>query len=291
MTLQQLPQSLHSVIWGRVSRNLADTITWARLFASLSAVGLFVIHPDWRSSLFYLYLFGCLTDLADGEIARSRYGHATEHGARLDERVDKVFVACFMILIVFGIGISQLELVAFALILGRDAGVSWVRIHGGEKAVKQLKVSLLGKTKMVFLMGALGLLIMRTGTVAEIGEAAYVMVFLSIILATYFMFNKKDGVGVLVALAGVVTGILNAKYGMGHFVYPLSYVVLFLACIFSIVSGIDYWLKAHQVGGVTMKRAIRVGFVIMAIVSAAVLCAGVFIAPLSPGIFTNLSGL
>lgn len=105
-----------------------------------------------------IYVFSCLTDFADGYLAR-RLNQKTNFGAFLDPVADKLMVSSALVFLVCQIPTWWFAL-PVALILNREIAVSALRewmAERGERAV--VKVGTLGKVKTALQMVSTALLL------------------------------------------------------------------------------------------------------------------------------------
>ncbi len=78
-----------------------------------------------------IYIVACLTDMADGKIAR-KYNLVTTFGKFMDPLADKILVTTALILFV---GSGKMNAVALIIIVSRDLIVNGLRMIAGEKGI------------------------------------------------------------------------------------------------------------------------------------------------------------
>ena len=153
------------------------TILTLLRIALVPVLVLFFYLPYTWSNLACLIIFvaAAVTDIADGAIARST-GQTSRFGAFLDPVADKIMVSTALVLLVQRQDTYQAVFaIAAAVIIGREITISALRewmSEIGESALVQ--VSWVGKTKTIFQMTAISLMLYRENIgpipVALIGE-------------------------------------------------------------------------------------------------------------------------
>ncbi len=147
----------------RPSLNLPNALTLGRLLAVPVFVGLLVNDHGSTPGRFLLaavYVGACLTDLADGHLARSR-GQVTEFGIQADPIADKALLASALV----GLSVlGELPWWATVVILSRELAVTCLRMlvrrHGLIPASRGGKLKSLTQNTAVtlYLLPPLGLL-------------------------------------------------------------------------------------------------------------------------------------
>jgi CDP-diacylglycerol--glycerol-3-phosphate 3-phosphatidyltransferase len=142
-----------------VTLNLPTVLTLLRILIIPVLMLVFYLPYGWSNEVVVgLFIVAGITDWADGWIAR-RYSMMSPFGAFLDPVADKLLVAVALVLIVQRypeIGLA----VGAAIILGREITISALRewmAEIGQRA--RVKVSVVGKSKTVFQMVAIGFLL------------------------------------------------------------------------------------------------------------------------------------
>ncbi len=175
--------------------NLPNALTLLRIFfVPLLVAALVQRKVDWdllgfrlSSEIFALWIFlaAALTDLLDGYLAR-RWGQITTVGTLLDPIADKMLISAALISLV---QTGDVPAGITILIIGREFAISGLRSIASS-AGYTIKASDLGKTKMVFQVLAISLVIlsMRFPALVEIARwSMWVVVFFSIASAfSYF---------------------------------------------------------------------------------------------------------
>lgn len=140
------------------------TILTLLRIALVPVLVLFFYLPYTWSNLACVIIFvaAAVTDIADGAIARST-GQMTQFGAFLDPVADKIMVSTALVLLVSAQDVNQgVFAIAAAIIIGREITVSALREWMSEIGESTLvKVSWVGKTKTIFQMTAIGILLYR----------------------------------------------------------------------------------------------------------------------------------
>lgn len=140
-------------------RNIPNAMTIGRLCTLPLLVILMMIDASWAAwSALALYTIGCVTDWADGYIARA-YKMESAFGKFLDPIADKIFIATVLICLIANQHLTGLWIIPVLLILCREFLISGLREFFGPKNI-QFPVSKLAKLKTGIQMFALGFLIM-----------------------------------------------------------------------------------------------------------------------------------
>ena len=138
-----------------------------------------------------IFVLAAVTDIADGYIAR-KIGQMSRFGEFLDPVADKIMVATALILLVQKQE-NHVEIfaIAAAVIVGREITISALREWMAEIGERSLvSVSWVGKTKTVFQMTAISLLLYQTDLfflpTALIGE---ILLYLAAVLTLWSMWT------------------------------------------------------------------------------------------------------
>jgi len=170
-----------------------------------------------------IFLIACLTDFLDGYLAR-KWNQITTLGKFLDPIADKLLVAAALFCVVlFQVRYLQAIMLIFAvIIISRELLVSAFRMLAASKSIN-LAADKLGKYKTVFQMLALIVLI-------PIPSIQYRAVSGGI-AAVYYPF---------------VSTFDFATIGVG-LIYSIGFVLLGVATIITVISGVNYIVKNRQV--------------------------------------------
>jgi len=175
--------------------NLPNALTLLRiLFVPLLVAALVQRRVEWdvlglrlASEMFALWIFlaAALTDLLDGYLAR-RWGQITTVGTLLDPIADKMLISAALISLVQS---GDVPAGITILLIGREFAISGLRSIASS-AGYTIKASDLGKTKMVFQVLAISLVILakRYPALTDVaGWSMWAVVFFSIASAlSYF---------------------------------------------------------------------------------------------------------
>ncbi len=175
--------------------NLPNALTLLRIFfVPLLVAALVQRKVDWEllglrlsSEMFALWIFlaAASTDLLDGYLAR-RWGQITTVGTLLDPIADKMLISAALISLV---QTGDVPAWLTILLIGREFAISGLRSIASS-AGYTIKASDLGKTKMVFQVLAISLVIlsMRYPALIEVARwSMWLVVFFSIASAlSYF---------------------------------------------------------------------------------------------------------
>jgi len=110
-----------------LQRNLADFLTLSRVIISLIVLSLGFIGKSAYLAVVVLTLFGAVTDILDGKVAKHYFGETGEGKlGKHDVEIDTFFVLCVMgyftfsgIIINVAIGLGWIGLVIIAVIISR----------------------------------------------------------------------------------------------------------------------------------------------------------------------------
>ncbi|MDR2216269.1 MAG: CDP-diacylglycerol--glycerol-3-phosphate 3-phosphatidyltransferase [Nevskiaceae bacterium] len=144
-----------------IVRNLANTLTWARIVAIPLMVALFYLPHAWADRLAaLLFTAAAITDTLDGYVAR-RFGQESRLGAFLDPVADKLIVAVALVLLVSRDPRPLMVMMA-CVIIGREIAISALREWMAEIGQRtRVAVSVLGKYKTIAQMVGLAMMLYR----------------------------------------------------------------------------------------------------------------------------------
>lgn len=171
--------------------NLPNKITVCRIilvpvFMLLLYLGL----PYWALAV---YIIACLSDLADGRIAR-KYNLVTDFGKFMDPLADKMLVLSAMC---YFVEVGLMPGWVVALVLLREFGVSGLRLLAVEQGIV-IAAAWSGKIKTGVTMVALGILIIATQAWFPAPEIVSVVCWVLILATTLYSgieyFVKNIGV-------------------------------------------------------------------------------------------------
>lgn len=156
-----------------------------------------------------IYIITCLTDLADGKIAR-KYGLITDFGKFMDPLADKfiVFAALLGILVKYTEQISPSIFVwAVAIVMFRELAVTSVRLVAAGKEGEVIAASMLGKIKTTTQMVCI----------------------------------------ITIILESVIESLLSGAFPDNIFKYhPLSYATTAVMTVMTVWSGLDYIVRYRR---------------------------------------------
>jgi len=167
----------------------ANKITIFRIV--LIPVFLAFLYLDMKYAALAVYTIACLSDMADGYIAR-HYNQVTNFGKFMDPLADKMLVLSAMC---FFVENSQMAAWMVAIVLFREFGVSGLRMIAVEKG-RVIAAAKSGKMKTGITMVGLGVMMVVPGWVPSAGNAINIVVAWLIIISTvysgveYFVKNK-----------------------------------------------------------------------------------------------------
>ncbi|WP_194190463.1 CDP-diacylglycerol--glycerol-3-phosphate 3-phosphatidyltransferase [Clostridium chrysemydis] len=190
--------------------NLANKLTLIRIvFVPLFLI--FMIFNDIPYGTFIatiIFVLASITDKLDGYIARSR-NQITDFGKFMDPLADKLLVTTALIALV---GIGVIPSWTVVIIIAREFAVSGLRSIAAASG-KVIAASWWGKIKTVIQMIAIILLLLNV----SIGESMY------------------------------FTDMVNSNSSLNFIFNSLPILVLYLAVIVTVISGIDYFMKNRKV--------------------------------------------
>lgn len=187
---------------------IPNTLTVLRLFAApgIPVMFLYFTRPwaDWFALA--LFVIASMTDWVDGYLAR-RWGQVSKFGAMLDPIADKAMVVIALVVLTGYSGMNPWLILPATVILFREVFVSGLREYLGDKSA-YLKVTKIAKWKTTLQMLAIAELFLGTG------------------------------------LSYVEDKGLQAKYWSSASATQLGLVLIWLAAGLTLVTGIDYFVKA-----------------------------------------------
>lgn len=146
----------------RMSFNIPNSLTWARIALIPIFVGIFYLPENWISVTHQnmvatvIFIIAAVTDWFDGYLARA-LGQTSAFGAFLDPVADKLMVAAALILLV---QLARVDAIIAVVIIGREITISALRewmARVGESA--SVAVAYVGKLKTAAQMTAIPLLL------------------------------------------------------------------------------------------------------------------------------------
>lgn len=209
---------------------IPNILTVFRLLAApaLGLIFLFLDRPyaDWVAVV--LFISASLTDYIDGDLAR-RWNQVSKFGAMLDPIADKAMVVMALAVLLGILGVSVWLMIPVVTILFREVFVSGLREFLGDTA-GTLKVTPLAKWKTAVQMVAIALL------------------FAWGLFEHYFGMQTYGMDGEIVR--DVLGGVIEDEFGLIWKYYGLlltswgGLALLWLAAGLTLVTGVDYFLKA-----------------------------------------------
>ena len=209
---------------------LPNILTIARLIAVplIPVMFLFFARPwaDWYAMV--LFIVAAFTDYLDGYLARA-WKLETLFGAAMDPIADKAMVVIALATLMGIFGFTTLLILPVAAILFREVFVSGLREYLGNTA-GTLKVTQLAKWKTTVQMIAIA------------------------VLFSYGIFEHHFGMNVIgmspEIVAQIFAGELEDEFGLvalsqgATWAYHAGLVLLWLAAILTVVTGVNYLTKA-----------------------------------------------
>jgi CDP-diacylglycerol--glycerol-3-phosphate 3-phosphatidyltransferase len=171
-----------------VKFQIANALTIARIVMIPLVVVCFYLPYSWgKSAAAMLFIAAAVTDSLDGYLAR-KLNQMSALGAFLDPVADKLMVAIALILLVsdepfylrpFNFDPHMLITITAAIIVGREITISALREWMAEMGARgKVAVSSMGKTKTIFQMTGLSMMLYRDDLlglpVVELGVACLV---------------------------------------------------------------------------------------------------------------------
>ena len=210
--------------------NIPNILTLLRLLAApgVAIMFLYFARPwaDWFALV--LFVIAASTDWLDGYLARA-WNQQTKFGAMLDPIADKAMVIIALLVITGFSGMNPWILLPATLIMFRETFVSGLREFLGDTA-GTLKVTKLAKWKTAAQMTAIAVLF-STGafqTYFEIAAEGMDSATVDAIL-----------LGDIPDLNGIIWKLNGAYYS-----WWIGIILLWLAMILTVVTGVDYLRKA-----------------------------------------------
>jgi CDP-diacylglycerol--glycerol-3-phosphate 3-phosphatidyltransferase len=181
--------------------NLANKITFARIFLIPIFILLFPIYPEWlinKSAIIHhvdiygiyyastIFILASVTDKLDGYIAR-KYNQITNLGKLLDPLADKLLIAAALILMVSEQLINTW--IAFAII-AREIIITGIRIVASSQKIA-LQADQYGKIKMVFQVIAISAVLLNNRPFSYFTEIRIdqIFMYIALILTIYSGYN------------------------------------------------------------------------------------------------------
>ncbi len=211
---------------------LPNILTLFRLLAALGiGLGYALLPRPFADVLgFTLFVAAAVTDWLDGYLARA-WQQTTGVGAMLDPIADKAMVLVTLMVLTALFGLDPLILIPATVIVFREVFVSGMREYLGQ-ALSGLKVSRLAKWKT---------------TVQMVGIA---------VLLAFGVFEHRFGMGTFGMDAALVAEILAGRmddvatvrfdYQMAVWTRWGGMILLWIAALLTLVTGVDYWMKAQK---------------------------------------------
>ena len=210
--------------------NVPNILTVFRLFAALGVPLCYIIFPspyaDWLAVA--LFVSASLTDYLDGYLAR-KWNQISKFGKMLDPIADKAMVVIALTVVVALSGMNIIILIPVTIILFREIFISGLREFLGVDA-SELKVTKLAKWKT---------------TIQMVAIAGILLSF-----SFWMVFDIRSHAMDYENLAGVMNGELEDIFNLrlwSHlyfWCYNISLGLLWLAALLTMVTGIDYFIKA-----------------------------------------------
>jgi len=209
---------------------IPNILTLLRLLAApgVAIMFLYFARPwaDWFAMI--LFILAAITDYIDGYLARA-WKQESKFGAMMDPIADKAMVVIALLVITGFSGMNPWILLPATVIFFREIFVSGLREFLGAKA-GELKVTVLAKYKTFAQMLALTVLFAVGLFEHYFGMHTYGM---SVeIVNDIFAGNVEDKLGIVWKYYGAV----GSWYG--------GVTLLWLAAILTLITGVDYYLKA-----------------------------------------------
>ena len=164
----------------------ANKITVFRMI--MIPVFLVLLYLGLRFWALAVYIIACLSDVADGYIAR-HYNQVTNFGKFMDPLADKMLVCSALICLV---QLQQLPAWVVIIVVSRDFIISGFRLVASDRGVV-IAASMWGKAKTCSQMFTIGLLILNVPVLHVFTEVCVViMVCLTVVsLVDYLVKNKE----------------------------------------------------------------------------------------------------
>ena len=137
----------------KIKMNIPNILTMIRIFCTPIMILLYLLPIPLGIGKFtalFVYIFGCLTDLFDGYIAR-KYNMITDFGKFMDQIADKFITTTAMILVLFSNVIyTWLAVLLLLVVVLRDILISGIRMVAANKNFV-IPADIYGKIKSFFL--------------------------------------------------------------------------------------------------------------------------------------------
>lgn len=170
--------------WGITLNTLPNKITLCRIV--LIPVFLILAYQGFMLAAFVVYIIACLSDMADGYIAR-KYNQISNFGKFMDPLADKMLVLSAMC---FFIESGQMPGWAVAIVLFREFAVSGLRLIAVEQN-RVIAAAWSGKIKTATTMIALGaMMLLPSFTFINIIAVAAIVITTVYSGIEYFVVNK-----------------------------------------------------------------------------------------------------
>ena len=171
--------------------NLPNKLTIARV-CMVPFFVLFMLQADKNAAFQWIalaiYILACLTDTADGYIAR-KYNMITDFGKFMDPLADKLLVCAAMVCLV---ELSRLPAAVVIVILSREFIISGFRLVASDSG-RVIAASMWGKVKTVFQMAMTILMIANFEALRPL--TAFVMwgaLILTIVSLVDYLWKNRD---------------------------------------------------------------------------------------------------
>ncbi len=170
---------------------IANVVSLSRplLFGPIVIICVFL---GWRNAILSLYIWGCLTDIADGIIARAR--GKTEYGGQIDSNCDKCYIMEIMIMETYRNPI----LLPYTFLTGmREAVICYLRFALEQKGFS-FPADHFGKAKAWVQYIAVGILELDPTNQALVIPTLQIMTAFTFMSGIWYIFkawrlvNKKD---------------------------------------------------------------------------------------------------
>lgn len=211
--------------------NIPNLLTVLRLLSAPAVAVMFLYftrpYADWFALM--LFIVASITDWFDGFLART-WKQETKLGAMLDPIADKAMVVIALMVIVGYSSMSPWLVLPATVILFREVFVSGLREFLGDTA-GTLKVTKLAKWKTTAQMVAIAILFSQGVFEHYLGMSAYGM----------------DSALVNDILTGAEEDLHGLQWKFSGMIWAgrLGLVLLWVASILTLITGVDYFLKAR----------------------------------------------
>lgn len=211
--------------------NIPNLLTVLRLLSAPAVAVMFLYftrpYADWFALM--LFIVASITDWFDGFLART-WKQETKLGAMLDPIADKAMVVIALMVIVGYSSMSPWLVLPATVILFREVFVSGLREFLGDTA-GTLKVTKLAKWKTTAQMVAIAILFSQGVFEHYLGMSAYGM----------------DSALVNDILTGAEEDLHGLQWKFSGMIWAgrIGLVLLWVASILTLITGVDYFLKAR----------------------------------------------